>query len=84
MIIIKVKQCQLLKENLETLPFWHPLSDGGCAFHFAEIQSVNCLYLRNNLDFVSPFVPNAPFLCPLKTFENLMFSWSRERVEQIG
>ena len=39
---------------------------------------------------INPFVPNAPFLYPLKTSENLnvfpMFSESRERVhwEQMG
>ena len=36
------------------------------------------LYLFNQ------FVPNAPFLCPLKTFENRKFFCFQEHWEQMG
>ena len=30
--------------------------------------------------FLNPFVPNAPFLDPMKTSENCVFSGDRERI----
>ena len=45
-----------------------------CAFHFVRTRSTYYLNLQIVLEFFNPFVPNAPFLHPLKTLENCKFS----------
>ena len=52
--------------------------------HGSQYQTFMDLLLHHKS--INPFVPNASFLYPLKTSENLMFSGSREKVhwEQLG
>ena len=61
----------------------------------ADIENIKFPYVVNDsirvypirfliyriISVINPFVPSAPFLYPLKTSENLMFSGGRERVD---
>ena len=54
------------------LRFLASLNDVTRQYHYVKLPLTNCPFsMATLMDILNPFVPNAPFLYPLKTSENL-------------